>query len=251
VALQRLIVTPDQISGYCLRLTQGQQHYLYRVLRLGTGHQFIALDGQGHQWTATLTAANDTATLADIHGRPENNIPQPVVHLAVAIPKGSGFDDVVRQTTEMGVATLQPLITERTLHRPGSNKLDRWRRIAAEATEQSERLWLPKIYTPMTWEAFLQQPPTGDRYLCVARQTVPHLLDRLQTTQTEFLASGLTIATGPEGGWSALELDLAAQNRVLPVSLGASILRAVTAPLAALAIAQAVIESQFKPRTSD
>lgn len=250
MTLQRLIVTPDQISGHCLQLTQGQQHYLYRVLRLGTGHQFIALDGQGHQWAATLTGTTDTATLADIRGRPENT-PQPVVHLAVAIPKGGGFDDVVRQTTEMGVATLQPLITERTLHRPSANKLDRWRRIAAEATEQSERLWLPTIYAPITWEAFLQQPSSGDRYLCVARQTVPHLLNRLQTTQTNFWASGLTIATGPEGGWSAPELDLAAQNKVLPVSLGASILRAVTAPLTALAIAQAVIDSLGNSRTSE
>ncbi len=250
MSLQRLIVAAEQIVGSTVRLTPEQQHYLYRVLRLRADQQFIALDGKGSQWIAALTKKHDTAAIIKVNPMPALDEPAQIsVTLAIAIPKGGGFDEVVRQTTELGVTTLQPVLTERTLHRPNPKKLERWKRIAAEATEQSERLWMPDIEAPLPWDNFVRSQAEGKRYLCIARQSAPHLLSQLQGLDGDDEAAALTIAIGPEGGWTPTEIDLALGFGFLPVSLGPAILRAVTAPLAALAIARAVNHSRKPDHT--
>lgn len=232
--MQRLMVEPRQVVGDQLALTSSQQHYLYRVLRLGAGQQFVALDGQGQQWIATLTAQPETAAIAPL-SIPSSATQAPIT-LAIALPKGSGFDDVVRQATELGVSTLQPVISDRTLHQPNPKKLERWQRIAAEATEQSERLLLPQILPPLPWRAYLKQASEGNRWICVARGNAPHLLAVAQASDP---ARPAVVAIGPEGGWTEAEVAGAIAVGFQPVSLGPHILRAVTAPLAALTLVTA------------
>lgn len=232
--MQRLMVELNQVVADQLCLTSNQQHYLYRVLRLGAGQQFVALDGQGQQWIATLTAKPDVATIAPLPLSP-SAIQAPIT-LAIALPKGSGFDDVVRQTTELGVSTLQPVISDRTLHQPNPKKLERWQRIAVEATEQSERLLLPQILPPVPWRDYLKQTIEGNRWICVARGDAPHLLAVAQASDPAIPA---VVATGPEGGWTETEVEGAIAAGFQPVSLGPHILRAVTAPLAALTLVMA------------
>ncbi|MBE9156307.1 16S rRNA (uracil(1498)-N(3))-methyltransferase [Nodosilinea sp. LEGE 06152] len=228
------MVEPNQVVANQLRLSSSQQHYLYRVLRLGAGQQFVALDGLGQQWLATLTAVPDQAAIAPLPV--SATATQAPITLAIALPKGSGFDDVVRQTTELGVSTIQPVISDRTLHQPNPKKLERWQRIALEATEQSERLLLPKILPPLPWRDYLQQTTEGQRWICVARGDAPHLLAAAQVGDPLVPAA---IAIGPEGGWTAAEVEAAIAAEFQPVSLGPYILRAVTAPLAALTLVSA------------
>lgn len=231
--MQRIIVQPDQIQGSDLALTADQQHYLYRVLRLTVGGRLVALDGHGQQWMATLDAVPGLAHLSPL------DIPAPglpAVTLAIALPKGNGFDEVVRQTTELGVSTLQPLMTQRTLHQPNPKKLDRWQRIAAEATEQCERSQLPDLIPPMAWASYLRQDLPPQRWICVARGDAPSLLTLAQQGDPQ---AGTVIATGPEGGWTAAEIETALAAGFQSVSLGPTILRAVTAPLVALTLALA------------
>lgn len=228
------MVEPGQVMADQLRLSSSQQHYLYRVLRLGVGQQFVALDGRGQQWIATLTADSDLATLVPTPPSPESS--QAAITLAIALPKGSGFDEVVRQTTELGVSILQPVISDRTLHQPNPKKLERWQRIAAEATEQSERLLLPEILAPLPWRDYLKQIGEGQKWICVARGDAPHLLTVAQASDP---AIPVAVATGPEGGWTEAEVAGAIAAGFQPVSLGPYILRAVTAPLAALTLVTA------------
>ncbi len=232
--MQRLMVEPSQAVADHLRLTSAQQHYLYRVLRLGAGQQFVALDGHGQQWIATLTADSDLATL--VAAPPSTEANQAPIALVIALPKGSGFDEVVRQTTELGVSTLQPVISNRTLHQPNPKKLERWQRIAAEATEQSERLLLPEILSPLPWRDYLNQAGDGNQWICVARGDAPHLL---AVAQASDLTIPAVVAIGPEGGWTENEVEGAIAAGFQPVSLGSCILRAVTAPLAALTLVTA------------
>ena len=228
------MVEPNQVVVDQLRLSSSQQHYLYRVLRLGAGQQFVALGGQGQQWSATLTQEPDVAAIASI-STPSATRQAPIT-LAIALPKGSGFDDVVRQTTELGVTVLQPVISDRTLHQPNPKKLERWQRIATEATEQSERLLLPQILPPLPWRDYLRQATTGERWICVARGDAPHLLAVAQASDPMAPAA---IAIGPEGGWTKAEVEAAIAAGFQPVTLGPYILRAVTAPLAALSLVSA------------
>lgn len=240
--MQRLIVQPEQIQATQLTLTADQQHYLHRVLRLATGDRFMALDGQGRQWVATLDENLELAHLEPVEAAATV---LPKVTLAIALPKGNGFDDVVRQTTELGVTTLQPLITQRTLHQPNPKKLERWQRIAAEATEQCERPNLPNLQPPATWVDYLRHDLPPQRWICLARGDAQPLLTVAQASDPQV---GTVIATGPEGGWTPSEIDAALAAGFQPVSLGPTVLRAVTAPLVALSLALAGLSQAGPPR---
>ena len=136
------------------------------------------------------------------------------------------------------------MISDRTLLRPSPQKLERWRRIACEATEQSERLTLPQIQAPAPFTQALQQPTAKvAQYLCMARRQVPHLLTHLlEEPQNEVNPPSWAIAIGPEGGWTDAEVEWAIAAGYQPVSLGRGILRAVTAPIVALSLINAAVE---------
>lgn len=270
--LQRLAIAPSQFCDSKILLTAQQWHYLTHVLRLQTGDRFIAMDGQGHWWLASL-----------LTGRaPEAEILQPIlvetelpvaITLIAALPKGNGFDEVIHQATELGVSCITPIISERTLLKPSPQRLERWRRIAQEATEQSERQFVPTIVEPIPvlkslqlWQA--QTSSSTARYICVTQDQPPHLIDCLvawieKNKMAERSLSDATLATlnqplaavatpppramiaialGPEGGWTAAEMDQAIAANFQPVSLGSRILRAVTAPIVALSLIAAVYE---------
>jgi 16S rRNA (uracil1498-N3)-methyltransferase len=224
--LQRLTIHPSQIAGQQVALTDEQRHYLYRVLRLGKGARFIAMNGLGDWWLAALD--DGAAELIEpIFAKTELPV---AVTLLVALPK-HGMDDIVRQTTELGVDRIQPVISDRTLLKPSAQKGDRWQRIAQEAAEQSERQIVPTVLSPLSWAEALQTW-SAPAYLCEARGNYPHLAQVLQPAPT----TPIVIATGTEGGWTEAEMTLAIAAGYQPVSLGDRILRAVTAPLVALSL---------------
>ncbi|MGB3493151.1 MAG: 16S rRNA (uracil(1498)-N(3))-methyltransferase [Elainellaceae cyanobacterium] len=252
--LQRLAIAPSQIEAAGLVLTSSQHHYLCRVLRLRPGDRFIALDGRGSAWLAELADADGLA-IADLvstlhDGEHEANAAVfQTVTLLMAMPK-QGMDEVVRQSTELGVTEVQPIVSDRTILKPSAQKVERWRRIAAEAAEQSERLIIPTVAEPMKWADYLQlngeeSDQDAERsphcYICVARGDVPNFLTCLHR-ESGWKTGGVTLAIGPEGGWTEAETERAIAHHFTPVSLGQSILRAVTAPIAALSLIMAARE---------
>ncbi|HHP7244553.1 MAG TPA: 16S rRNA (uracil(1498)-N(3))-methyltransferase [Elainellaceae cyanobacterium] len=233
--LQRVAIASSQIEGRIITLTPDQHHYLNRVLRLQSGDRFIALDGQGQWWLAQLTAQLDAQILDPI---PISNELPLSVSLMVALPK-TGMDDIVRQATELGVFHIQPILSDRTLLNPSPNKLERWRRIAKEAAEQAERQIVPHINEPVSSQTAWSIHPGNSRYICTARNESTLLLNAIELSS---LSSPLNLATGPEGGWTQSEIEAAIAVGWQAVSLGRRILRATTAPIAALAIVSATLE---------
>jgi 16S rRNA (uracil1498-N3)-methyltransferase len=240
--LQKIAIASTQFQQEQILLTQDQQHYLGRVLRLRDGDRFIAMDGQGKWWLAQLEG-----NLAKIVEALLVQTELPVsITLIVALPKGNGFDEVVRCTTELGVAIITPIISERTLLNPSPQKLERWRRIAQEAAEQSERSFVPTILEPVSFSSIVNSQASfiTNQYICEARGNYPHLQDCLHNKGQRTNDQGqITIAIGPEGGWTEKEVDCAIAAQFQPVSLGRRILRAVTAPIVALSIVAAQLES--------
>ncbi|TAG97196.1 MAG: 16S rRNA (uracil(1498)-N(3))-methyltransferase [Oscillatoriales cyanobacterium] len=265
--LQRLAVNPAQICDRTINLTPEQQHYLCRVLRLNQGDKFIAMDGRGHWWLAVLEA-QETGLIASITEEITVNKELAVeVTLMAALPKGNGFDEVVRQATELGVASILPVTSDRTLLKPSGQKVDRWKRIAAEAAEQSERQFVPTILEPISFDFAVKDCGQKYRYICVARGDNRHLWDCLigleppqpplvsgeQEFDPPFVGAvppcpppggelSIVIAIGPEGGWTDAEVKRAIEFGFEPVSLGSRILRAVTAPIVALSLIGAAFE---------
>ncbi|MCC5635906.1 16S rRNA (uracil(1498)-N(3))-methyltransferase [Nostoc sp. CHAB 5844] len=238
--LQRIAIAPSQFQQDQILLSPQQLHYLGRVLRLREGDHFIAMDGMGKWWLVQL--AGEQAQVLELLSV-ETELPVTIT-LMVALPKGNGFDEVVRCCTEIGVTCIAPVISDRTLLNPSPQKLERWRRIAAEAAEQSERAFVPTILEPVAFMSINGQESmvNGQKYICEARGNFPHLKDCLPTKEQMTNDQELIIATGPEGGWTEQEIENAIASGFQPVSLGRRILRAVTAPIVALTLVTAACE---------
>jgi 16S rRNA (uracil1498-N3)-methyltransferase len=247
--LQRLTIASSQIAGQKIQLTAQQRHYLHNVLRLGEGDRFIAIDGRGNGWLAGL---NEDASAAEMLEPVFAKTELPVsVTLLIALPK-NGMEDIVRQATELGVESILPIISDRTVLKPSPQKGDRWQRIAQEAAEQCERQIVPQVLPPISWTEALQtwNLENATCYLCEARGNHPHLLSCLQSEIDRLIQdpkaktqSSIVLATGTEGGWTNTEVEQAIAAGYYPVSLGSRILRAVTAPLVALSLIGAACDA--------
>jgi 16S rRNA (uracil1498-N3)-methyltransferase len=233
----RLVIKSTQIQQEQITLDSQQLHYLLRVLRLGNGDRFLALDGIGQAWLAEIVDRGakiiDAVTIT-------TELPI-ALNLITALPKGSGYEQVIRCCTELGVSNFMPVISDRTLLKPNSNKVERWRKIATEAAEQSERQIVPQILEPVKYITAMEQiPPGQDKYICVARGDLPRLWNSLSPKTP----SEIVIATGCEGGWTEAEIAQAMALGFQTVSLGDRILRAITAPIVASSIVTAILESK-------
>lgn len=241
--LQRLVIAPEQLQDQHISLNGEQQHYLYDVLRLCHGDQFIAMNGQGQLWLAELLASPDRATVIQaLIEQTELTVP---VMLLAAPPKGNHFDQVVRSSTELGVSSIVPLISQRTLLKPSPHKIQRWRRIAIEAAEQSRRQMIPQVLDPIAFadvitDADFQHSHCWQKYICTVDPSAVKFLKCLSNASI----SGMTVMVGPEGGWTKAEERQAQAAGYQSVSLGRRTLRAVTATSMAISVAIAHLESQ-------
>ena len=230
----RIVITPEQIEQDLIKLDELQLHYLLRVLRLKNGDRFIALDGKGNCWIAEIEAKT-AKIIESVEIETELSVS---LSLITALPKGNGYEQIIRCCTELGVSSFIPVISDRTILKPNPNKVQRWRKIAIEAAEQSERQIVPSIIEPNKFTGALAQVQSEDKYICVARGDLPSLANCLQNSQ----ASSIVVATGCEGGWTDAEVDKAIALGFKPVSLGKRILRAVTAPIMVSSLVSAICE---------
>ena len=242
--LQRLIFAPEQFQDQSITLNPDQGRYLFKVLRLTPGDRVIAMDGIGHWWVAEIL----TPKQAQLIQRIEINNELPLsLTLIAAPPKGNGFDSVIHSATELGVQAIYPLISERTIHHPHDKKIQRWQKIAREATEQSRRQIVPTIFEPLNFHELREPSQPWNRtdtltFFCSTESNRPHLQASLSNQLKQSHIKQITILTGPEGGWSRQEEDQLLQQGFMGISLGKRILRAVTAPINALSIAAAFCE---------
>ncbi|NJN73042.1 MAG: RsmE family RNA methyltransferase, partial [Limnothrix sp. RL_2_0] len=158
----------------------------------------ILLNGEGQGWVAQLVGEAEANLIEPYALKAEFPIP---VTLVAALPK-NGFDEVVRCCTELGVTHFMPVISDRTILKPSENKLKRWRKISAEAAEQSERAIVPAISDPRSFQEVLHNLAAGNHYICGAREKCEPLLNALPKE----LPSGMTVWVGPEGGWTKGEI---------------------------------------------
>ncbi|WP_447976996.1 16S rRNA (uracil(1498)-N(3))-methyltransferase [Candidatus Nitrospira bockiana] len=164
---------------------------------------------------------------------------QPAVILAQAILKGDKMDWVIQKATELGVAAVAPLVTERVIARPRSERLEaqlaRWQRIALEAAQQSERWEIPVVHAPRDVADWVRTVPAFPKLMLAERVAAPPLGSVPLPDDPE---ATIALCLGPEGGWTDAERTTAIESGVRPVTLGPRILRGETAAISALAVVQ-------------
>ncbi len=226
----RVFIEPPNSTAVILDARQS--HHLVRVLRLRNGNAVEVFDGTGRVWQARVSAAKAKACRIEL-GTPivEQAATVPPVHLAQALLKGDAMDRLLRQATELGVAQILPLVSERTrepLARADARQ-EHWRRIIIGACEQSRRSYLPILHAAQDFAGFIDSAnPERTLLLHPDGEPLPGVIAVRETT----------VLVGPEGGWSASEITAAATRGIPIHSLGTLVLRAETAPLAALAAIQ-------------
>ena len=240
--LRRLLISPERLAAAAslLELSAAEDHYVRRVLRLRSGDRLELVDGVGGLWSARLAAEARRGNGAQLqleqaHGEPlrrEGRQPWPI-RLGLAVPRRDP-ELVWRMATELGVDQLQPLLAERSSQR-GAWPQERWRTILAEAAEQCERLWLPSLEPVQAAQAWLEGCGDGLRLIATTRREGLNSLEAELASGTAAGSTPISLAIGPEGGWSPAEEAQALAAGWRAVSLGTTILRSSTAAVAAVA----------------
>jgi 16S rRNA (uracil1498-N3)-methyltransferase len=191
----RLVVAPDQREADRVHLSDAQVHYLGRVMRLDPGDVVqVVLDG--HACQAVL---EDSATLRLQASAPAAPPPAVAVSLVQALLKGDQMAGLIQRATEAGVDAVQPVVSARSIARTVSAaRLQRWRAVAAEATEQSGRGQVPAIAEPVSWARWCPLAPSIA--LVPTEDPLPGVWAQLGRPERVHLV------VGPEGGLAGSEI---------------------------------------------
>ncbi len=227
--------SPDSGHPTHAALTGDQAAHLARVLRAERGQVFDVVAG-GFLHRAEITSIAPDRVEFLLHEELESDAALPL-HLYLAVFKFDPFEWALEKATELGVARITPVLARRTekhLAQAALKRVERWRRIAHEAAQQSRRTQVPAIADPTPLKAALDAEQAAIRILLSETEQTVSLREALSPGLE--VQSDLALAIGPEGGWTADEMAFFTEHAWTPVTLGPRILRAETAAIAAVAI---------------
>lgn len=240
----RFFVAPEAIQSDSVTLTDPDVvHQMVRVLRLRPGACILLLDGQGNACTVRLSQVDRHAVYGQVEQRAAaDGEPSISITLYVALLRPERFEWVLQKGTELGVSAFVPVHMARSLppERAEGRKLARWHAIVREAAEQSCRGRVPILHEPQPFEGACAQAASATLPLLLWEGACQPLRTVLRAYQPPLAPppppppSTLALISGPEGGITAEELTTAAAHGIIPISLGPRILRAETAPIAAV-----------------
>ncbi|RME37137.1 MAG: 16S rRNA (uracil(1498)-N(3))-methyltransferase [Planctomycetota bacterium] len=218
----------DPLQPGVVRLSKEEAHHGARVLRLRKGHAVELFDGKGRVSPAEVLRIRE-GDLELQAGEPTRMPFECRVRLtlAVAMTKAHRQGYLIEKCTELGVAVIQPLETERSVVRPGDGAVEKWRRRAIEAAKQARRAWVPVIEPVRSLPRVVEEFGRYDRVLTADARGDGAPLSR-HLCETENGASVLVLI-GPEGGWSDAERTLVAQAGAQWIRLAPTVLRTETA----------------------
>ena len=241
-----------------MEITGKTANHLANSLRAKKGDTIIAVDKEGNSATLELTDFDSEKIYAKCitEIKAAENFSKKIITLADCLPKQNKFDTIVEKATELGVDKLEPLISDRTIARPGNfrakTKMERWNRVAQEAAEQCARDTLPEIGSIRELSDWLKEiaPALGKfengkfngqgalLLFFYEKETEDNLAEILREYNKFDGVKDIVILIGPEGGFSEREVREIKNCGGVSVSLGKTILKTDTAAISALAIVQ-------------
>jgi 16S rRNA (uracil1498-N3)-methyltransferase len=231
--LTRVYVDAPLESGGIIDLPVETAAHLVKVLRARSGDELVLFNGDGRDFTGIVGSVRGKHVSAEIGAaRQVDNESHLAVTLVQCLPRGEKMDLVVQKATELGVARIVPVMSQRSVVRldeqQAQSKQDHWQAVAVSACEQCGRARLPTIERPVPLLSFLGalSPATHPRWVLEPHTAPTH-------PQRDSL-SAADMAIGPEGGFAADELEAFGLAGFSPLGLGPRVLRTETAAIAAL-----------------
>lgn len=235
--LPRFFITPEQVNGTIILVTDEDVRHITTVLRMQTGDELLLCDGKGTEYRARITAIGKQTVTGEVLDRRARTRKGPDIVLGQGIAKADKMDWIVQKATEIGATSIVPLETERTIVKvkDGEKRISRWQKICREAAMQSHRSDIPKVEAITSFADFLRtlNSEPGTLFLIPWEEAVWPVKEVLRSHPD---VKKVVVLIGPEGGFSRKEADLAAARGFHAVSLGSNILRTETAALAAIAL---------------
>ena len=208
--------------------------HILRSLRMTVGEKLTVCDTKGYDYNCVISKVFADRVELEIKETHKNNTePTIFVTLYLCLTKGDKMDLAVRQAVEMGASRIIPVLSANCVSRPDEKSLkkkeERWQKIAVEAAGQSGRGILPEVGKTLPFDQAVKASSADN--LCVFCYELAD--ENLKTIGQD--VKTVSVIIGPEGGFTVKEAEIAAQNKAKTISLGKRILRAETAPVAALA----------------
>jgi 16S rRNA (uracil1498-N3)-methyltransferase len=245
---RRFFVAPELLSDTTVIFSDRELvHQLQRVLRLRVGDRILLLDGAGLQAEATISelARERVCALLDERTAACGELPV-TIDVYAALIRPERFEWLLQKAVELGAAAVIPLVTAHTAatDAPSAQRMQRWQRILREAAEQSCRGRLPQLRPAELFSTAAATAAATYDLAVVLDQAAARPLTRIAAMVPH--ARRIAVFSGPEGGLAPAELQQAEQHGMMPATLGQRVLRAETAPLAALALlSQLYDQEQF------
>lgn len=236
--MSRFYVPKGSVHGKKIVISGEEAHHIIDVMRLKPSDAIVAFDGTGKEYAGLIASVAGKSVVVDIV-----RILEPAavsgcaITLIQAIPKKAKMDYIVEKATELGVASIVPVFTDRTIPDWDDEKkascVLRWRKIALEASKQCSRSDIPSVSAIKDFSRSIKDAPGYDLALIA---TLADGIIGLRKALEGFTGKNIAIAIGPEGDFTPEEVKLATDAGFKPVSLGSRVLKSDTAGLAALAI---------------
>jgi 16S rRNA (uracil1498-N3)-methyltransferase len=232
----RLFVSPEKLQGSRATIDEAAHRHLIKVLRLAPGAAIQVFDGAGTVIEARILSVGKSSVEITLGERFQVPGPLCAITLLQSLPRGERMDFVVQKTTELGVAHIVPVLTEFGMVKPAATRRQRWQTIAEEAARQCGRADVPVIADCLTLGPALARfaGTTDARFVLWEGERARSFRTALAAGPRE-----VVLLVGPEGGFSHAEISAASEAGFAPVSVGPRILRAETAAMVAVALAQA------------
>lgn len=237
----RIFVTPEHLTADRAVLTESGYHHLRNVLRYKPGDELIVFDGEGRECFGVLELFQGETAVVRILGDADRST-ESALDLTVApcLAKGKKIDLVVEKAIELGADRICVVTSERSVGRldpaQALDRVERWRRIAKAAAEQSGRTVMPVVERIRTFEEFVTNKPADALGLVFTTGAEKNPAANLRQRFPD--ATRVIAMIGPEGGFSDEEIEFAQNHGFIAVGLGPRVLRTETAAIVASAICQ-------------
>lgn len=239
--MRRFFVAPEAVQGNIIMFDKELAHHMGKVLRLTTKEQVTVCTGDGTMYLVEL----EQFTKDSVHGKIVErftNQQDTDVHITLyqGMPKGDKLEFIIQKCTELGIGTVVPVEMSRSVVHLDQNKVEkkveRWQKIAQEASQQSKRIQVPQIGPYLQWKPFLQRLQKEKTLTIVFWEDEQTQNLKLLLRSLPQKPKRINLIVGPEGGLSEEEVAQLREVEAVSVSLGRRILRTETAGLAGVSM---------------
>lgn len=241
--MNRYYLSAGEWMDDAISLTGEEAKHCTRVMRARVGDEIEIFDGAGKSAICRIESISRDLVqcqILDQTSHPQTDHP---ITLCQAIPKGGNMEMIVQKSVELGVRSIQPIITAHTVARPESTqkKQIKWQRIALEACKQCGQNYLPEIHTPISFDQWIKQTSGyGTALVAALDEKAVHLKSHFAVSPP---TGNIALLVGPEGDLSPEEYQAAYAVGFHPISFGSIVLRVETASLYGISIIQHELSS--------